>query len=60
MGERARRRECGTATNNESTLRRSRRMLTTDMEVHMLIDEIRRTPAKVVTEEQRESYWENG
>ena len=26
----------------------------------MLIDEIRRTPAKVVTEEQRESYWENG
>ena len=26
----------------------------------MLIDEIRRTPAKVLTEEQRESYWKNG
>ena len=26
----------------------------------MLIDEIRRTPAKVLTEEQRESYWETG
>ena len=35
-------------------------MLTRNMEVDMLIDEIRRTPAKVLTEEQRESYWENG
>ena len=35
-------------------------MLTKNMEVDMLIDEIRRTPAKVLTEEQRESYWENG
>ena len=26
----------------------------------MLIDEIRRTPAKVLTEEQREAYWRNG
>jgi ectoine hydroxylase len=30
------------------------------MEVDMLIDEIRRTPAKVLTEEQREAYWNNG
>ena len=29
-------------------------MLTKNMEVEMLIDEIRRTPAKVLTEEQRE------
>ena len=35
-------------------------MLPKNMEVDMLIDEIRRTPAKVITEEQRESYWENG
>ena len=26
----------------------------------MLIDDIRRTPAKVLTEEQRESYWADG
>jgi hypothetical protein len=35
-------------------------MLTKNMEADMLVDEIRRTPAKVLTEEQRESYWEHG
>ena len=35
-------------------------MLTKNTEVDMLIDEIRRTPAKVLTEEQREAYWKNG
>ena len=32
-------------------------MLTSSTEIDMLIDEIRRTPAKVLTEEQREAYW---
>ena len=45
---------------NESTLPSKSRKLTKNMEVDMLNDEIRRTPAKVLTEEQRESYWENG
>jgi ectoine hydroxylase-related dioxygenase (phytanoyl-CoA dioxygenase family) len=35
-------------------------MLAKDMEVDMLVDKIRRAPAKVLTEEQRESYWEKG
>ena len=35
-------------------------MLPLNMEVDMLIEEIRRTPAKVLTEEQREAYWNNG
>jgi hypothetical protein len=35
-------------------------MLAENTEADMRIDEIRRTPAKVLTEEQRESYWEQG
>src|SRR4051812_15050410 len=59
IGEQSRRRESGTRTTSPHFRRRAEK-LTKNMEVEMLIDEIRRTPAKVLTEEQRESYWANG
>ena len=59
IGEQSRRRESGTRTTSPHFRARAEK-LTKNMEVEMLIDEIRRTPAKVLSEEQRESYFENG
>ena len=50
MGEQSRRSESGTRTTSPH-FGGGAEMLTKNMEVEMLIDEIRRTPAKVLTEE---------